>query len=91
MAITLTLSLSLSSSEQSAIRQTVACWSVAIGGGTDPQDVFPGREGKGGRGGGGAGYVCMCSEPLNYKLVMDAEVHYSNCYSEWFLLLGMSK
>ena len=31
MAVTLTLSPSLTSSEQSAIRQIVACWSVAIG------------------------------------------------------------
>ena len=53
MAVTLTLSLSLTSSEQSAIRQTVACWSVAIGE-TNPQDEFPGREGKG-EGGAGAG------------------------------------
>ena len=55
MAVTLTLSPSLTSSEQSAIRQTVACWSVAIGE-TNPQDVFPGRAGNG-RGGGGGGGV----------------------------------
>ena len=53
MVVTLILSPSLTSSEQSAIRQTVAYWSVAIGG-TNPQGVFPGRKGKGGGGGAGS-------------------------------------
>ena len=52
MPVTLPLSPSLTLSEQSTIRQTVVCRSVAIGE-TNPQDVFPRREGNGAGGGGG--------------------------------------
>ena len=68
MAVTLSLSPSPTSSEQSVIRQAVAWWSVAIGG-TNPQEVFPGMAGNGGGGGGGGLHsstwlvatACSCS------------------------------
>ena len=79
MAVTLTLSPSLTSSEQSAIRQTVVCWSVATGG-TNPQDMFPGREGKG-VGVGGAGSLSVGCHGTQLLYVLTQHFHLSFTYS----------